>query len=208
MNYGFLPQPNENLLACLELTWTELCESIVVLLGIDEKLLRRKFNSWDFTSDDERYMREGNEKHIFRVMLDRIPFKMDYLFEYLFKESAEDELGKVLRGRFFMKVGESGTDDVFLHFVELLKRDILIHAIDRRLDELDELSSKTEDLLQSLDDTRKYQITGIQSSHRFIAEKWCEELTNERKYYVASLKSASEGLSRNQSFTSEVISTN
>ena len=63
----------------------KLCESIVVLLGIDEKLLRRKFNSWDFTSDDERYMREGNEKQIFRVMLDRIPFKMDYLFEYLFK---------------------------------------------------------------------------------------------------------------------------
>ena len=63
----------------------KLCESIVILLGIDEKLLRRKFNSWDFTSDDERYMREGNEKQTFRVMLDRIPFKMDYLFEYLFK---------------------------------------------------------------------------------------------------------------------------
>ena len=142
-----------------------------------------------------------------------------------FQESAEDELGRVLRGRFSAKVGKSETDDGFLHFVELLKRDILIHAIDRRLDELDELRTKTEgfskifhkvsnnsycwitkkrdlailmriglylakllrkffakslclqskiirkilfkkfisDLLQSLDDTRKYQITGIQS---------------------------------------------
>ena len=61
-----------------------------------------------------------------------------------FQESAEDELGRVLRGRFSAKVGESGTDDGFLHFVELLKRDILIHAIDRRLDELDELRTKTE----------------------------------------------------------------
>ena len=46
-----------------------------------------------------------------------------------------------------MKVGECGTDDAFLHFVELLKRDILIHVIDRRLDELDELKSKTEGFL-------------------------------------------------------------
>lgn len=63
----------------------KLCESIVILIGVEEKTLRRKFNSWDFSIDDDRYIREGNEKHIFRVMLDRIPFKMDYLFEYLFK---------------------------------------------------------------------------------------------------------------------------
>ena len=43
------------------------------------------FDDEDFSIDDDRYIREGNEKHIFRVILDRIPFKMDYLFEYLFK---------------------------------------------------------------------------------------------------------------------------
>lgn len=84
INYGFALSCGENALTCLELTWGELENAFCALNNTDTTYIRKRYRSWDYGSE-EFNVREESPECTFRIMYDRIPFKIDDLFDHIFE---------------------------------------------------------------------------------------------------------------------------
>jgi len=83
INYGFIPG-NRNPSACLEISWDELQNAMVNIVDNDLAYIRKRYRTWDYGVEDHRNTREPNNDR-FQIMHDRIPFRLDDLFNHIFE---------------------------------------------------------------------------------------------------------------------------